>query len=188
LAHLGCRCSAPAQLWTCPRYQLGLIRAGQRAGQAIGIPCDLPFRATTSQQRTARATWFGHALGTLEFELREDPLLSRARSRSERLLRGPPRATQPGMTRVCTSSAASFIVVPTCSPGLCSPLMARMGRASRWFLRSWFWAMVLSRDSRWRSWRAALRGQRPGCRCSRARRSRAGVGGELPADVDLLVR
>ena len=43
---------------------LSIIRAGQRAGQAIGIPLDLPVRATTSHQKTARATSFGHALGT----------------------------------------------------------------------------------------------------------------------------
>jgi hypothetical protein len=43
---------------------LSIIRAGQRAGQAIGIPCGLPFRATVSHQETARATSFGHALGT----------------------------------------------------------------------------------------------------------------------------
>ena len=41
-----------------------IISAGQRAGQAIGIPFDLPVRATTSHQKTARAASFGHALGT----------------------------------------------------------------------------------------------------------------------------
>jgi hypothetical protein len=43
---------------------LSIISAGQRAGQAIGIPCELPFRARASQQKTGRATSFGHALGT----------------------------------------------------------------------------------------------------------------------------
>ena len=47
---------------------LSIISAGQRAGQAIGIPSDLPFRATTSHQKTARATSFGHALGTAEVD------------------------------------------------------------------------------------------------------------------------
>jgi hypothetical protein len=44
----------------------GLISAGQRAGRAIGAPSDVPFRATTSHQKTGRATSFGHALGTAE--------------------------------------------------------------------------------------------------------------------------
>ena len=43
---------------------LSIIRAGQGAGQAIGIGSDVPFRATTSHHKTARATSFGHALGT----------------------------------------------------------------------------------------------------------------------------
>ena len=43
---------------------LRFISAGQRAGQAIGIPSDMPLRATTSHPETGRATSFGHALGT----------------------------------------------------------------------------------------------------------------------------
>jgi hypothetical protein len=43
---------------------LSIIRAGQRAGQAIGMPLDLPVRATTSHAKTVRAISFGHALGT----------------------------------------------------------------------------------------------------------------------------
>ena len=46
-----------------PRH-LSIIRAGQRAGQAIGIPSDVPVRATTSHQKTVRAISFGHAVGT----------------------------------------------------------------------------------------------------------------------------
>ncbi len=41
-----------------------IIRAGQSAGQAIGIRSELPVRATTSQFKTGRAISFGHALGT----------------------------------------------------------------------------------------------------------------------------
>ena len=44
---------------------LSIISAGQRAGQASGIPSELPVRATTSQQKTLRATSSGHALGTV---------------------------------------------------------------------------------------------------------------------------
>ena len=53
-------------LWARWNRTIGLriIRAGQRAGQPIGIRLDLPFRATVSHQKTARATSFGHALGT----------------------------------------------------------------------------------------------------------------------------
>jgi hypothetical protein len=43
---------------------LSIISAHQIAGQAIGIDCELPFRATRSQQKTARANSFGHGLGT----------------------------------------------------------------------------------------------------------------------------
>jgi len=41
-----------------------LISADQEAGQAIGIPSDMPVRATTSHRKTGRAASFGHALGT----------------------------------------------------------------------------------------------------------------------------
>ena len=53
-------------LWARWNRTIGLriIRAGQRAGQPIGITSDLPLRATGSRQKTARATSFGHALGT----------------------------------------------------------------------------------------------------------------------------
>ena len=49
---------------------LSIIRAVQRAGQAIGTCCDLPFSATVSHQTAARATSFGHALGTRSADLR----------------------------------------------------------------------------------------------------------------------
>jgi hypothetical protein len=43
---------------------LSIIRVGQRAGQAIGIPSELPVRDTRSHHETVRAISFGHALGT----------------------------------------------------------------------------------------------------------------------------
>src|SRR5258705_6697791 len=46
------------------------------------------------------------------------------------------------MTRVCTSSAASFIVFPAPSPELSAPPTARTGRVSRRVLRCSFCAMV----------------------------------------------
>jgi hypothetical protein len=51
---------------------------------------------------------------------------------------------QPGMTRLCTSSAASFIVFAIPSPPLSAPSIARTGRVGRRFLRSSFYAMVMS--------------------------------------------
>ena len=54
--------------------RVSFLRAGQRAGQAIGIPSDLPCRATVSHRKTVRAASFGHAFDTTRIRTTRRPL------------------------------------------------------------------------------------------------------------------
>jgi hypothetical protein len=77
------------QVFCGPRWNrtvgLNIIRAELRAGQAIGIPSDVPFRARACHRKALRATSLGHALGTAWTGPRSgSPPLCRSRNPVER--------------------------------------------------------------------------------------------------------